>query len=41
MSVPARNEITQNLPIVNNTDKDWVIKVLWEPSLIKNGNNSL
>lgn len=37
MSVPARGEITQNLPIVNNTEKDWIIKVVWEPNLAKNG----
>ena len=37
MSVPARSQITQNLPIVNNTQKDWAIKVVWEPNAMKNG----
>ena len=37
MSVPARSSVTQNLPIVNNTDKDWIIKVQWVPDVTKNG----
>ncbi len=37
MSVPARGEITQNLPIVNNTERDWTIKVQWQPDMAKNG----
>lgn len=37
MTTPARNEITQSLPIVNNTERDWVIKVIWEPNMMKNG----
>jgi len=38
MNVPARSEVTQNLPIVNNTDRDWTIKILWQPEATKNGN---
>ena len=38
MSVPARGQVTQNLPIVNNTQRDWNIKVLWQPEPSKNGN---
>ena len=38
MNVPARGEVTQNLPIVNNTDKDWVIKIQWQPDGSKFGN---
>lgn len=38
MNVPARGEVTQNLPIVNNTERDWNIKVLWQPEPSKNGN---
>lgn len=38
MNVPARSEVTQNLPIVNNTEKDWSIKVTWVPDPLKNGN---
>lgn len=38
MSVPARGEVIQNLPIVNNTDKDWSIKIVWQPNSSKNGN---
>ena len=38
MSVPARNEVIQNLPIVNNTERDWNIKVTWQPDPAKNGN---
>ncbi len=38
MNVPARSEVTQNLPIVNNTEKDWSIKVTWTPDSLKNGN---
>ncbi len=37
MNVPARGEITQNLPIVNNTDRDWNIKIIWQPDMSKNG----
>ena len=37
MSAPARTELVQNLPIVNNTDKDWNIKVQWLPDAVKNG----
>jgi len=37
MNVPARREITQNLPIVNNTDRDWNIKIIWQPDMSKNG----
>lgn len=29
--------MTQNLPIVNNTEKDWAIKVNWMPDANKNG----
>ena len=25
--VPARQSVTQEIPIINNTDKDWLIKV--------------
>jgi hypothetical protein len=25
--VPARNSTTQEIPIINNTDRDWPIKV--------------
>ena len=38
MTVPARGEVTQNLPIVNNTERDWNIKVQWQPDSSKNGN---
>lgn len=38
MNVPARGEVVQNLPIVNNTERDWNIKVLWQPDSSKNGN---
>ena len=38
MSVPARSEVTQNLPIVNNTERDWNIKITWTPDNSKNGN---
>ena len=38
MNVPARSEVTQNLPVVNNTDRDWTIKILWQPDPNKNGN---
>ena len=38
MNVPARGEVTQNLPIVNNTERDWNIKVQWQPEPSKNGN---
>jgi hypothetical protein len=38
MNVPARSEVTQNLPVVNNTDRDWTIKILWQPDMNKNGN---
>jgi hypothetical protein len=37
MSVPARSEVTQNLPIVNNTERDWNIKITWTPDASKNG----
>ena len=37
MTVPARGEVTQNLPIVNNTEKDWTIKISWQPDQNKNG----
>lgn len=37
MNVPARGEVTQNLPIVNNTDRDWTIKIQWQPDMSKNG----
>jgi hypothetical protein len=37
MNVPARGEVTQNLPIVNNTERDWNIKVIWQPDMAKNG----
>lgn len=37
MNVPARGEVTQNLPIVNNTERDWVIKIQWQPDMTKNG----
>lgn len=37
MSVPARGEVIQNLPVVNNTDKDWNIKISWQPDASKNG----
>lgn len=38
MNVPARSEVTQNLPIVNNTERDWNIKITWQPDNAKNGN---
>ena len=38
MNVPARSEVTQNLPIVNNTERDWNIKITWMPDPAKNGN---
>jgi hypothetical protein len=38
MNVPARSEVTQNLPIVNNTERDWNIKITWLPDPTKNGN---
>lgn len=38
MNVPARSEVTQNLPIVNNTERDWNIKITWAPDNSKNGN---
>lgn len=38
MNVPARSEVTQNLPVVNNTDRDWNIKITWMPDNSKNGN---
>ncbi len=38
MNVPARAEVTQNLPIVNNTERDWTIKIVWQPDPLKNGN---
>lgn len=37
MNVPARSEVTQNLPIVNNTERDWNIKITWQPDMSKNG----
>lgn len=37
MRIPARAEVTQNLPIVNNTDREWNIKIIWQPDLNKNG----
>ena len=37
MNVPARGEVTQNLPIVNNTDRDWNIKIQWIPDTAKFG----
>ena len=37
MNVHARSELTQNLPIVNNTERDWNIKVVWHPETAKNG----
>jgi hypothetical protein len=27
MKSPSRNQIIQNIPIVNNSDKDWKFKV--------------
>lgn len=38
MNVPARSRVTQNLPIVSTTEKDWSIKVTWTPDSLKNGN---
>jgi hypothetical protein len=37
MTTSARSEVTQNLPLVNNTDRDWSIKVTWAPDTQKNG----
>lgn len=37
MNVPARSEVTQNLPIVNHTEKDWSIRISWLPDASKNG----
>ena len=37
MTAPARTELVQNLPIVNNTERDWNIKVQWLPDTMKNG----
>lgn len=37
MNVPSRGEVTQNLPIVNNTDRDWNIKIQWLPDSTKFG----
>ncbi len=37
MNVPARGQVTQNLPIVNNTDRDWNIKIQWIPDNAKFG----
>lgn len=37
MNVPARGQVTQNLPIVNNTDRDWNIKIQWLPDNSKFG----
>eukprot|EP00825_Cyclidium_porcatum_P017017 TRINITY_DN1987_c0_g1_i2.p1 TRINITY_DN1987_c0_g1~~TRINITY_DN1987_c0_g1_i2.p1 ORF type:complete len:400 (-),score=64.28 TRINITY_DN1987_c0_g1_i2:21-1220(-) len=36
--VPARKHTTQDIPIINNTDKDWTIKVLLQGDPNKNGN---
>ena len=36
--VPARNQTTQDIPIINNTDRDWPIKVILQGDNSKNGN---
>lgn len=35
--VPARNVTTQEIPIINNTDKEWIIKVSLQGDPNKNG----
>lgn len=29
--VPARNQTTQEIPIINNSEKDWTIRVTMNP----------
>ena len=36
MRVPARNELTQDIPIVNNSQRDWNITV----KLLKDNNKN-
>jgi hypothetical protein len=35
--VPARQVITQEIPIVNNTEREWIIKVQLNTDGFKNG----
>ena len=37
MKVPGGDEVRQEIPIVNNTEKDWLIKANLTPDISKNG----